>query len=103
VALEFDDSAEAILHIAFAGSDQVTSWPIGLDGVYRLSAGNYDLPQGLRGDWADAQTFEFEYDNIANNDHILLRLRVEGDHVLLEGQETAHELGVRIEGQRQDQ
>jgi CubicO group peptidase (beta-lactamase class C family) len=103
VALEFNDSAEAILHIKLAGSDQVAAWPVGLDGVYRLSAGNYNLPQGLRGDWTDAQTFAFEYDNIANNDHIFLRLHVEDDQVVLESQETAHELGARFEGKLQDE
>ena len=76
----------------------MTSWPVGLDGVYRMSTGEYNLPQGLRGEWVDDQTFAVEYDNIANNDHIMLRLRFAGDLLVIESHETAHELGARIEG-----
>lgn len=95
--IEFDDSAQAVLRITPPGG-QMESWPIGLDGVYRMSLGEYDLPQGLRGSWTDAQTFVFEYDNIANNDHSIIRMRFEDNRVVVEGRETAHELGVRFEG-----
>jgi CubicO group peptidase (beta-lactamase class C family) len=97
ISLEFDDSAEAVLHITPTGG-QMASWPIGLDGVYRMSSGEYDLPQGLRGSWTDAKTFVSEYDNIANNDHYMIRMRFDGNRVVVEGQETAHELGVQFEG-----
>ena len=97
LSLGFVDSAEAILQIKHSDGE-MTSWPVGLDGVYRMSAGEYNLPQGLRGEWVDDQTFACEYDNIANNDHIMLRLRFAGDLLVIESHETAHELGVRIEG-----
>jgi hypothetical protein len=97
VALTFGAPTEATMQIAF-GEAQPADWPIGLDGIYRLFPGKYDLPQGLRGEWADDQTFVVEYDNIANNDHLFLRFHFAGDRVTVEGQETAHELGVRIEG-----
>lgn len=100
--LTFDESAEASLAVKNFGSDQVVSLSIGLDGVYRMSSGDHNLPQGYRGSWADAQTFVLEYDNIANNDHATYRLRFEGDRVLIEGQETAHELGVTFEGRLQE-
>jgi hypothetical protein len=96
--LEFDDANEATLHVKSFGRDQVVSTPIGLDGVYRMSPGDHGLPQGYRGAWADAQTFVLEYDNIANNDHAAIRLRFEGERVLLGLQETAHELSVQFEG-----
>jgi hypothetical protein len=63
-----------------------------------MSAGEYDFPQGLRGEWMDARTFSLEYDNIANNDHILMRLHFTGDRLVVEIHETAHELGSRFEG-----
>ena len=37
MSLEFGDSAEALLHLALAGTDQAVTWPIGLDGVIGLS------------------------------------------------------------------
>jgi hypothetical protein len=88
------------MHIKLAGSELQT-WPVGLDGVHRISNGPNDLPQGARGEWVDDSTFMLEYDNIANNDHIFLRIRVMGDGVTVEAQETAHELGTRIEGKVQ--
>jgi len=95
--LEFDDGSDAVWHVTLSGGTPV-SWPVGLDGVYRMSEGQYDLPQGLRGSWTDARTFAIEYDNIANNDHTLIRMRFDGSQVMVEGRETAHELGVSFEG-----
>jgi CubicO group peptidase (beta-lactamase class C family) len=97
-SLEFNGSAEAILHVTLTDVGQMPPWPIGLDGVYRLSPGEYDLPQGNRGHWVDAQTFMLEHDEIANNDHILFLIQFAGDRVILEGQETGHELGISLEG-----
>lgn len=105
VQLEFNNnnnnSSEAMLHVTLTDGGQMPPWPIGLDGVYRLSPGEYNLPQGNRGHWVDADTFMLEHDEIANNDHILLLVHFAGDRVILEGQETAHELGVRLEGRIQ--
>ncbi len=100
---EFNDSAEAILHVTSTDSGKTPPWPIGLDGIYRLFPGDYNLSQGLRGYWADAQTFVLESDEIANNDHVILRMRFEGDRVVIEGQETSHEIGVRVEGRLEKQ
>ena len=101
VRFEFNDSATATGYLTLADRTQPQRWPIGLDGVYRMSKGEYGAPQGLRGYWADAQTFVFEYAGITNNDHITFRMRFEGDRVVVDGQETAHELGVRFEGRLQ--
>jgi CubicO group peptidase (beta-lactamase class C family) len=97
LSLEFRDSAEAVLILKHSDGE-ITSWPVGLDGVYRMSTGEYNLPQGVRGEWIDDQTLVVEYDNIANNDHIILRLRIAGDLLVIESHETAHELGARFEG-----
>ena len=98
LGLEFDDSAEAILHLMPAGSDQTVAWPIGLDGVYRLSPGDNGLHQGLRGTWVDDQTFVLEHDEIANNSHAIYTMRFEGDRMVVEGRQFAHELGRNIRG-----
>jgi hypothetical protein len=63
-----------------------------------MSQGSYNAPQGIRGSWADDRTFVFEYAGIANNDHWAYRVRFDGDRVIMQGQETAHEVGVTIEG-----
>lgn len=99
MALNFGAPTEATMQIAF-GEEQPTTWLIGLDGLYHLFPGKYDLPQGVRGTWSDGETFLVEYDNIANTDHYFLRFHFAGDRVMVEGQETAHELSVRFEGQR---
>jgi CubicO group peptidase (beta-lactamase class C family) len=97
LGLDFSGPAEAVIRLKREGG-RTDSWPVGLDGIYRMSEGPYGLPQGLRGEWADAKTFVMEYDNIANNDHLFLRLTFEGDRVVVESRETAHELGARFEG-----
>lgn len=100
--LEFTGSAEAIMYITLSDARGLRRWPVGLDGIYRMSKGDYGYPQGLRGYWADAQTFVFEYAGITNNDHYTWRMRFEGNRVIMEGQETAHELGVKFEGRLQN-
>ncbi len=99
--IEFNDSSTAAAYVTVAGSPQAQRLPIGLDGVYRMSKGEYGSPQGLRGYWAAAQTFVFEYAGITNNDHFRFRMRFQDDRVIVEAQETAHELGVRFEGRLQ--
>jgi hypothetical protein len=101
--LDFNDTADAILHLAFTDNRPSPPQQVGLDGVYRLVPGSYNLPQGMRGSWADAQTFVFEYDAIAVNDHINFRLTFQGDQVIMKGLETDHELGVTIRGRLQNQ
>jgi CubicO group peptidase (beta-lactamase class C family) len=97
LSLEFAGPADAVFRFTHSGGKR-DSWPVGLDGVYRMSEGEYGLPQGLRGAWADERTLVLEYDNIANNDHVFLRLVFAGDRVTVESRETAHELGARFEG-----
>ena len=97
LGLVFLSPSEALMTIKLGGG-QAESWPVGLDGVYRFSKGPYDLPQGLRGEWVNEQTFAAEYDNIGNNDHLMLRLIFRDDRLTVESHETAHEIGFRFEG-----
>jgi CubicO group peptidase (beta-lactamase class C family) len=98
MSIEFTDSAEAILHLTPAESEQVLAWPIALDGVYRQFPGEFGLPMGLRGYWADDQTFALEYDEIGNNSHIVLRMRFEGDNVMIETQDISSGGSALLEG-----
>ena len=56
------ESASCVAAPHSGGEEQ--AWPIGLDGVLRMSEGMYGLPQGVRGEWVDDTTFVLEYDNI---------------------------------------
>ncbi|MBZ0290408.1 MAG: hypothetical protein K8I30_22475, partial [Anaerolineae bacterium] len=89
MTLEFNDVPEAMLHFSPAGSEQMFDWPVALDGVYRLTSGDYDLPLGMRGQWTDDKTFTFEYDEIANNSHVMLEMRFDGDRVLVQSHDMA--------------
>ena len=98
VGLEFMDGAEAIFNYTTPDSDEVISKPIGLDGVYRLSPGEYDLPEGRRGNWADDQTFVLEDEEIANQGHIVVKMRFIQDHVTLEVTDLTDGLVSQFEG-----
>jgi CubicO group peptidase (beta-lactamase class C family) len=100
--LDFNDTAEATIQLTFTDNRPTSPQQIGLDGVYRLVPGAYNLPQGMRGYWADDQTFVLEYDNIAANDHINFRVSFQGMQIIIKGQETAHELGITIQGRQQE-
>ena len=64
------------------------SRPVGLDGVLRLSPrGMLGLPVGLRGSWIDPQTFQLEYNEVANTNTYLLRLNFAGERLRVEASE----------------
>jgi len=100
--IEFDDSDEAQLYLTLTGNEEPQNWPIGLDGVFRMSPSDFGLPQGVRGSWKDDGTFVMEVDSAANNDHAFYTIRFVEDRILIQGQETAHELGREVEGRLQE-
>ena len=64
------------------------SRPVGLDGVLRLSQGGIlGLPVALRGSWLDDQTFQFEYNEVANTNTYFLKLRPTADGLRVEASE----------------
>ena len=89
LSLEFSESAEAILRFSNQGSREITTWPIGLDGVYRHSPDG----QAHRGRWIGSQTFVFDSIDIETRSY---RLYFEGDSVVLE----SPELGLRMVGKQ---
>ncbi len=97
--LEFDGSAVATLYLKDTGEPESSPLAVGLDGVYRFSRGEYNLPMCVKGKWEDERTLVAEYDTIGNNDRVILRLSFDGDRVMMEITETAHELGVSLIGQ----
>lgn len=83
LSLDLADPAAAMFRFKRSGGKQ-DAWPLGLDGLYRMSDGPFGLPQGLRGEWVDEKTFVMEYDSIANNDHFFLRLSFDGGKAAVE-------------------
>ncbi|NTU62776.1 MAG: hypothetical protein HGB05_05080, partial [Chloroflexi bacterium] len=84
--LESNDTTEATLHMKLEGADVV--WPIGLDGKYRMAPSG----QGLRGYWADPETFVFE---LFEGGVSTFRLHFEDDRLEMRSPER----GLKLEGQ----
>jgi len=89
LSMEFNDSAEATLHLKRYGSE-VSSSPLGLDGVYRST------PEGdlKRGYWVDPQTFFLEIFDVGEQ---RIQIHFEDDRVTF----AAPDQGVSLEGQAQ--
>ncbi|MGD2147848.1 MAG: acyltransferase family protein [Anaerolineae bacterium] len=85
----FMDTDEATLTMRLEGADVV--WPIGLDGRYRLSP----VGQGLRGYWADPQTFVIQ---VFEDGLSTIRLHFEADRVEI----ASPERGFAFEGQTEN-
>ena len=86
LSIEFNGPDVATLYMNRQSSDEI--WTIGLDGEYRLSPDG----QGLRGYWADPQTFVIEVfeDGLSTR-----RLHFKDDRVEI----SSPELGLTFEGQ----
>jgi CubicO group peptidase (beta-lactamase class C family) len=100
--LDFNDSAEAKLYITFNDNSQSSPILVGLDGIYRILPGDFNLPQGFRGYWADTQTFVLEIDEIANNSHTIYRMLFQNEKIIIQGKETSHSLSLTVEGKMQN-
>jgi hypothetical protein len=102
VSLEFDESSEAVMQIAF--DDGRPSWtvPVGLDGVYRMYPGENNLPAGGRGHWADADTFVVQIDTIGNRETLELGIDFKGDLIDFSVREGTHAEGFTVAGRLKD-
>jgi CubicO group peptidase (beta-lactamase class C family) len=96
--LDFDDSAEAKIEIAFDDTEEKYSGLLGLDGVFRMTLGENGLPAGLRGQWTDANTFTMEVETIANREAFVYLIRFDGNTASMEIRERAQESGMTIIG-----
>jgi CubicO group peptidase (beta-lactamase class C family) len=98
IRLDFGGSTEARVSMTFSDGRPPRSGAIGLDGVYRLSRGENGLPAGIRGSWADATTFDAEYDTIANLDAFDLKMRFTANKITINAKERTYESGVTLTG-----
>ena len=84
VRFEFDESEQAIFYLKVGGEQATREFPVGLDGVYRISLREDGLMQGARGAWSDADTFVVDYDEIAGIDAWAMTLDFQDDVVKLQ-------------------
>jgi len=96
--MDFIGTDSATLYLTLADNQPFLPQPIGLDGIYRIILAEYNLPRGARGYWEDERTFICEYDEIAANNHLNLKLTFQGEQLQIEAKETDHDYGVTIQG-----
>jgi hypothetical protein len=102
VRLDFDGSAEAAMHLAFADGRAPWVAPVGLDGVFRMAPGENGLPAAYRGRWQGADTFVVELDTAGNRESFELTLRFLGDQLEFSGREGTHAAGFTVAGKQAD-
>jgi len=74
ISLRFSGTETARVVMAFEDG-RVEDRPAGMDGVPRLSSGGrFGLPVALEGRWESADTFPFDYDEVANINSFQFRL-----------------------------
>lgn len=103
--MEFDQSAEATLHMTYYSDIAARIGAVGLDGGYRLTEVS-DGPHekflvGMRGAWSDAQTFVLDYNQVASPNALMLSVHFDGERALIEGPGVDWEGTVSIEGRQE--
>ena len=87
ISLEFPGGNEAYASLAIFNflSGQTIDFflPVGLDNVFRISPGRYDLPAGLKGYWETDNEFVLIIDEIGNKNILTLHMRFEGSQVTI--------------------
>lgn len=101
IRLKFEKPDEATVYLTFLDG-HAEARPIGLDGKARVSAGGqHGLPVGLRGKWISPDTFELEYDEIANINCPRLQIKFEGESLRIEmSNRTSATAPVRVSGKQ---
>jgi CubicO group peptidase (beta-lactamase class C family) len=80
ISLKFAGEKEAHLEVKYYGS--LLSFPVGLDGVYRLGPyGPFQLPAGAKGKWTSEDEFLLDLNFVANINHYTLKIGFEGDRI----------------------
>jgi CubicO group peptidase (beta-lactamase class C family) len=88
LSLTFSKTGEAHVDVKYYG--QPLSFPVGLDGVYRVSRnGPFDLVAGAMGKWTAENEFLLGLNFVANINHYSLRIRFQGDQIDVTATETS--------------
>jgi len=88
LSLTFSNQTEARVTVKYYG--EPFTFPVGLDGVYRISAtGPMGLPGGALGKWASDHEFLLDLNFVANINHYTLAMAFQGDHVEVAADEAS--------------
>jgi CubicO group peptidase (beta-lactamase class C family) len=80
ISLTFQSEGEAHVDVKYYGTP--LSFPIGLDGIYRLGPhGPFHLLAGAKGKWTSDTEFLLDLNFVANINHYTLSIRFTGDHI----------------------
>ncbi|HTX33793.1 MAG TPA: serine hydrolase [Bryobacteraceae bacterium] len=88
LSLKFEKNGDARVDLAYYG--QPLSFPIGLNGVYRVGPnGPFQMPAGAMGKWIGENEFLLDVNFIANINHYTLDIRFEGDQIEVTANEAS--------------
>jgi CubicO group peptidase (beta-lactamase class C family) len=88
LSLTFTKNGEARVDVEYYG--QPLSFPIGLDGVYRLvSNGPFHMPAGATGKWIADNELLLDVNFVANINHYTLDIRFDGDRIEVTANEAS--------------
>jgi CubicO group peptidase (beta-lactamase class C family) len=88
ISLTFQNRSEARVTVKYYG--EPFSFPVGLDGVYRVSpTGPMGLPGGARGKWTSDREFLLDLNFVANINHYTLAIRFQDDHIEVTADEAS--------------
>ncbi len=88
LSLTFQSATEASVTIKYYG--EPFTFPVGLDGVYRVSAsGPMGLPGGAQGKWISDREFLLDLNFVANINHYALAIVFQGDHIEVTADEAS--------------
>ena len=80
LSLTFAKNGESRLDLKYYG--QPLSFPIGMDGVYRLGPnGPFHMPAGATGKWVGENEFLLDVNFVANINHYTLDIRFDGEQI----------------------
>ena len=96
--LDFENTNAATVTLQFADGRWIA--PVGLDGKRRFApVGPFGLAVGTIGQWLSGSEFRLDLDTIANVNHFIFNIRIDGDRAHLTMNETTGEMkDVMVEG-----
>jgi CubicO group peptidase (beta-lactamase class C family) len=98
MVFNLNDATEGSFGATFDNGQPPLSEVIGMDGVLHMFKGEYGLPAGNRGHWADGNTFIMERETIAGGEAFTYIVKFEGDHLTMTQSERDHTGGPTFTG-----